>query len=110
METFTKKDVVIFAFPYTNLTQRKIRPCLVLSSEMNQDILLCQITSQKIKKDEFSIALKNSETLEGSLEIDSYIRCNMIFTADKKQIIKKICKINSKKYFEVISTISKIIN
>lgn len=110
MESFTKKEIVLFPFPYTDLSARKLRPCLVLSDEMDEDIILCQITSQKIQKDNFSIALKSTDTEYGSLEIDSFIRCNMIFTANKKLITKKICQINSKKYFEVCSVISKLIN
>ncbi|MFP4402962.1 MAG: type II toxin-antitoxin system PemK/MazF family toxin [Nanoarchaeota archaeon] len=110
METFTKGDVVLFPFPYTDLTNRKVRPCLVISNEFNNDIILCQITSKNIKKDQNCIELKKDETIGGSLIIDSFIRCNMIFTASKKQILKKFCKISKAKYFDVISKIIKIIS
>ena len=110
MATFRKGNIVIFPFPYTDLSNRKIRPCLVISDEMDEDIILCQITSKNTKKDLFSIELKKSETLKGTLHIDSYIRTNMIFTSDKSQIIKKICKINDKKYKEVFSKIKEIIS
>lgn len=69
---------------------------------MNEDIILCQITSQKTRADKFSVELKKDETIEGSLLINSYIRTNMIFTADKSLIIKKICRVNDNKYNEVI--------
>lgn len=110
METFAKCDIVIFPFPYTDLTNRKIRPCLVISNEMNKDIVLCQITSKNIQADNFSLELKKNETINGTLFIDSYIRTNMIFTADKSQIIEKICKINNKKYKEVVKKIIKLIS
>ncbi|MFT4297975.1 MAG: type II toxin-antitoxin system PemK/MazF family toxin, partial [Candidatus Woesearchaeota archaeon] len=76
MGTFAKRDIVIFPFPYTDLSKRKIRPCLVISNEFNQDILLCQITSQNIKKDKYSIEIKSSEVIEGELQINSFARCN----------------------------------
>ena len=103
MGTFTRGDIVLFPFPFTDMTKTKIRPCLVLSEEMSNDILLCQITSRMIQKDKYSVDLKNDETLEGSLKVDSYIRANMIFTADKKQIVKICLQLNfdesySKKY------------
>src|SRR3989338_7312945 len=109
MASFAKGDVVLFPFPYTDLKNRKIRPCLVLSNEMKEDILLCQITSQKIPKNDYSIELKQSNTLQGSLMIDSFIRANMLFTADKKQIQKKLCKLKDDDYKKVVDAINKII-
>lgn len=109
MGAFTKGEIVLFAFPFTDLSTRKLRPCLVLSKEMSQDILLCQITSKKIKRDAFCVEIKKDETSNGSLQIDSYVRCNMIFTADKTQIVKKICSIKKERYSEITNTITRII-
>lgn len=74
MGSFTKGDIVLFPFPYTNLKGSKLRPCLVLSDEMREDIILCQITSQRVIGDAFAIELKDNETEKGSLKIDSFIR------------------------------------
>ena len=109
MGIFTKGDIVLFPFPYTDLSQRKLRPCLVLSDEMREDIILCQITSQQIQKDHHSIELKQSQIQEGNLMIDSYIRTNMIFTSHKSQILKKIGKIPDELYKKVTATILEII-
>ncbi len=110
MEALAKGDIVLFPFPYTDLTNRKIRPCLVLSNEMSEDILLCQITSTKVAKDSFSILLKQTETINGTLAIDSFIRANMLFTANKQQIIKKICSIRKEKYIEIVSKIISLVS
>lgn len=109
MGTFTKGDVVLFPFPYTDLSTRKLRPCLVLSGEMGDDILLCQITAKETRKDDFIIELNTNETESGSLLIESYIRTNMIFTAAKNQILKKVCRINKKKYVHVVEMIYNLI-
>ena len=109
METFRKGDIVLFPFPYTDLSNRKIRPCLVISDEMEQDIILCQITSKMTRADQYSIELKKDETLEGTLQIDSLIRTNMLFTASKFQILKRICKVTDTKYREIINKIIKTI-
>lgn len=103
MGTFTKGEIVLFPFPYTDLSNRKLRPCLVLSDEMDDDILLCQITSKKIRKDRYTVEIKKDETIDGSLQIDSYIRSNMIFSVSKLQIIK------DKKYKKVTDIIFSII-
>lgn len=110
MASFAKGDVVLFPFPYTDLNDRKIRPCLVISDEMRNDIILCQITSQSISKDKFCVEIKKDKTLDGSLMVDSFIRVNMIFTASRSQIIKKICRINNSGYKEVVRMINKIIS
>ena len=109
MGTFAKGDIVLFPFPYTDLTNRKLRPCLVISNEMKEDIILCQITSKNIQRDEHTIEIKQNETIKGSLMIDSYIRTNMLFTAATKQIQRKLCSITDRKYKEVVNSINKII-
>lgn len=110
MGTLAKGDIVLYLFPFTDLKGQKLRPCLVLSNEMNQDVLLCQITSQKIRSDNYSIPLKKDETLNGTLSIDSFIRCNMLFTGDKNDIQKIICKINNQIYNDVCKKILELIS
>lgn len=48
METFVKGDVVIVPFPFSNLTQTKRRPALVVAKLAGDDLILCQITSRNI--------------------------------------------------------------
>ena len=48
MARFIKGDVVIVPFPFSDLTQSKRRPALVISNLKGNDIILCQITSQNI--------------------------------------------------------------
>ncbi|SMM99697.1 cAMP-binding proteins-catabolite gene activator and regulatory subunit of cAMP-dependent protein kinases [uncultured Candidatus Thioglobus sp.] len=108
MGSFKKADIVLFPFPFTDLEGSKLRPCLVLSDEMRQDLVLCQITSQHITKDNWTIELSNNETQKGNLKIDSYIRCNMLFTASKNNIVRKICEIDNHKYNEVVLKVNKL--
>jgi mRNA interferase MazF len=101
---------VLFPFPFTDLTSRKLRPCLVISNEMGDDIILCQITSKKVKKDRYCVEVKKNDTTGGSLQIDSYVRANMIFTASRKQVPRKVCVINDRKYRQVVRNIYDIID
>jgi len=109
MGTFARGDIVLFPFPYTDLSNRKLRPCLVLSAEMGEDIILCQITSRKIKKDAYSVEVGKEDTEEGSLHIDSYVRANMLFTASRRQIHRKICRLSDGHYQRVVCIICDLI-
>jgi len=44
---FVKGDVVVVLFPFSDLSQNKRRPALVLAELEGDDLILCQITSQK---------------------------------------------------------------
>ena len=46
MATFVKGDVVIVPFPFSDLSQAKRRPALVVVNLKGDDVILCQITSQ----------------------------------------------------------------
>ena len=110
METLTKGEIILVPFPYTNLTNSKLRPCLVLSDDLADDVLLAQITSQKIRADNYSVELKLQDTINGSLQIDSLVRCNMLFTAHKRLCVKKICKLKKEKYDETTQKIIELIS
>ena len=88
MERFIKGDVVVIPFLFSDLSGSKKRPALVLADLPGEDILRCQITSQQTT-DGFAVALTNTDFINGSLPVASYIRPTRIFTADKNIIIRK---------------------
>lgn len=46
MAAFVKGDIVIVPFPFSDLSQSKRRPALVVAKLTGDDLILCQITSQ----------------------------------------------------------------
>jgi mRNA interferase MazF len=84
---FVKGDVVVVPFPFSDLTQAKRRPALVISKLEGDDLILCQITSQSIK-DNYAISLDDKDFETGSLKEPSNIRPNRIFTADSQSFVK----------------------
>ena len=91
MERFVKSDVVVIPFPFSDLSDSKRRPALVLANLKGYDIILCQITSQTVK-DYYAISLTSKDFDRGELKQNSNIRPNRLFTADKKIILYKIGK------------------
>ncbi len=108
MEQFVKGDVIVIPFPFSDLSGSKRRPALVLANLQGDDIILCQITSQHIN-DDYAIPLMNTDFSEGSLPVNSNIRPNRIFTADKNIIIKKVGNILDNKMESVIESVHNII-
>ena len=108
MERFVKGEVVVVLFPFSDLSEAKKRPALVLADLMGSDIILCQITS-KNTDDIYSIYLSQTDFAKGSLNKESKIRPNRIFTADKNIITKRIGKLKPEKYFIVAESISRLI-
>lgn len=49
MAEFVRGDVVVVPFPFSDLSQAKRRPALVVAELTGDDLILCQITSQSVK-------------------------------------------------------------
>jgi mRNA interferase MazF len=108
MARFVKGDVVVIPFPFSDLSDSKRRPALVLADLPGNDILLCQITSQETK-DIYAVPLIISDFNSGSLPVDSYIGPTRIFTADKNIIVRKAGIIKSQLASEVVTKIIEVI-
>jgi mRNA interferase MazF len=102
MERFVKGDVVVLPFPFSDLSQTKRRPALVLVPLTGDDLILCLITSQ-VKTDSYTIPLYSSSFESGSLKKDSYIRINRLFTADNQIILYKAGHLKAEVLSEVTS-------
>jgi mRNA interferase MazF len=108
LEKFVKGDVVVVPFPFSDLTEAKRRPALVLAELDGEDRILCQITSQQFM-DRYAVPLNESDFEEGSLRKISNIRPNRIFTADSKIILYKSGRINPDKIDEVLKKVIDIL-
>ena len=108
MERFIKGDVVVVPFPFSDLTAAKRRPALVIAELSGDDLILCQITSNKIM-DSYSIELNDNNFESGNLNKTSNIRPNRIFTADKKILLYKVGHLKNEKITEAIDKIISIL-
>jgi len=106
MERFVKGSVIVIPFPFSDLSDAKRRPALVLADLTGDDILLCQITSRSSEEKQ-AVLLKTTDFEYGTLPVNSYIRPTRIFTADKKIILRTVGIVSS----EIMNkTIDNIIN
>ncbi len=108
MAKFIKGDVVVVPFAFSDLTQAKRRPALVIVTLEGDDLILCQITSQAIK-DNYAISLDDKDFETGSLKQISNVRPNRIFTADSHIVLYKVGNLKIEKLNEVIEKVVEII-
>lgn len=109
MAGFIKGDIVVVPFPFSNLSEAKKRPALVLVPLTGDDVILCQITSV-LNKDKYSIEINDSDFQSGSLKNTSNIRPNRIFTADKSIILYKVGSLKPEKTAQIIHKIVEILS
>ncbi len=109
MARFVKGDVVVLPFPFSDLTQAKKRPALVIANLKGIDVILCMITSQWIK-DEYAIPIDENDFDHGSLKKKSHARPNRIFTADSSIILYSVGNLKKKKMDYVIDKIIEILH
>lgn len=95
-----KGDVVIFPFPFTDLTTVIKRPAIIIADLQGHDVILCQVTS-KFKFDTYCLELEKADFVRGFLKKSSFIRTNKLFTAHRYLLQHKIGKINSKKIKQI---------
>lgn len=107
MAEFIKGDVVVVPFPFSDLSQAKRRPALVISKLDGDDLILCQITSQTVK-DNYAVPINKSDFESGDLKQSSNIRPNRIFTADSNIILYKVGDLKKNKVNKVIESIVEI--
>ena len=97
--TFEAGDIVLVPFPFTNMSQIKPRPVLILSNtaynKSSFDFVCCGITSNLNNKDD-SILLDSKDMENGTIPKKSRIKISKIFTLEKTLVIKKIGRVDSK--------------
>ncbi|MDE2005169.1 MAG: hypothetical protein KGI51_01280 [Rhodospirillales bacterium] len=80
MGAFAAGQVVLLAFPFSDLSHSKFRPALLLAEAGRGDWIACQITSNPYA-DPCAIMLDDAVFASGGLQRISYARPGKLFTA-----------------------------
>ena len=108
MAKFVKGDIVVIPFPFSDLSQSKRRPALVIARLEGNDAILCQITSKTIK-DIYAISIDDTDFTSGNLKQPGNVRPNRLFTADSHIILYRAGHIKNNKLNQVIEKLVEII-
>jgi len=107
-----QREILLVPFPFSDQSGKKVRPVAVISNnkfnEFSSDVITMGITSN-IMKDIYTIPLSNEDLEEGHLFDECRIKAENILKIDQDLIIKKIGRINKKKFIETVSILGSII-
>jgi mRNA interferase MazF len=98
------RAVVLVRFPFSDLTQSKLRPALVLAAAGRGDYVLCQITSNPYA-DSRAVELGEASFQEGSLQKTSYARPGKLFTASRSLIPRVVGKLELRSHEQVVAAV-----
>lgn len=104
MAELVKGDVVVVPFPFTDLSESKRRPALVVAAPPGDDVILCQITSKPVR-DTMALGLDDGDFQSGGLRVPSNVRPNRVFTAHKRLILHRVGALKREKMLEVTRAI-----
>lgn len=89
MAAFGRASVVLVEFPFSDLSDKKLRPAVVLAQANRQDWFLCQITSNA-GIDAKAIRIKQADFAMGSLRQESFARPDKVFTGHETLIERRV--------------------
>ena len=96
--------VVLVRFPFSDLSQSKLRPAVVLADAGRGDQILCQITS-KPYGDVGAIELDESAFASGSLRVTSYARPGKLFTASVELVTSQVAVLKPDMFTRVVDAV-----
>ncbi|MBS4027717.1 MAG: type II toxin-antitoxin system PemK/MazF family toxin [Ignavibacteriales bacterium] len=100
-----KGDIVLVPFPYTDLSATKIRPALVLSTELNDVTLAFISTNIKFRTDSDVFLAKNESN---KLKFDSLLKLNRLLTLTSDLVEGKIGELTTYELTKVDKALLKV--
>lgn len=106
---YDQKEIVLMPFPYSDLTDSKLRPALIVSNQKlnkSEDRICCLITSNSPADGE---AIDSSSFQSGSLPFKSWVKPQRLFTVNEKIIRKRLCTVTDKFHDKILILINEFL-
>lgn len=108
MGAFSAGALVLVPFPFSDLSQSKLRPAVVLANAGRGDYVLCQITS-KAQADPRAVELVQADLVSGSLQITSYARAGKLFTANDSLVVRQVGELAPSALSQIVEQVVKLL-
>ncbi len=100
----TTGSIVLVAFPFSDLSQTKLRPAIVLAYAQRDDWVLCQVTSNSYS-DPKAITMTLAGFSSGSLRVASYARPGKLFTAHQSLLTAAVGMLKKDTLIRIIEAV-----
>ena len=97
-------DVVLAPIPFTDLSQVKIRPAVVLAGVGMQDWVLCEVTSGPQRRGQY-IALRPGDMATGRLKLRSWARPDRLTTLNDSVFERRLGRLSAAKHAEIAAAV-----
>ena len=100
--------VILVPFPFSDLSQSKLRPVVVIADAGLGDWVLCQVTSNPYG-DPAAISITDECFAQGSLRITSFARPGKLFTASSGLMLNEAGMLRGNAARQIIAAIIKML-
>jgi mRNA interferase MazF len=97
-------EVVLVPFPFSDLSQSKVRPAVCLANAGRGDWVLCQITSSPYG-DPAAIPLGTTDFASGGLLVASFARPGKLLTAHAGLMVRSVGTLTPAAFSRVLSAV-----
>jgi mRNA interferase MazF len=104
----TAGEVVLVPFPFSDLSQSKLRPAVCLADAGRGDWVLCQITSSQYG-DPTAVPLDATDFASGGLLVASFGRPSKLFTAHAGLMVRSVGTLTPAALARVIAAVVAIL-
>jgi mRNA interferase MazF len=104
---FVAGDVVVLPFPFSNLSEQKRRPAVVLVKVDFGDLILCQVTS-KAYSSKLALTIGRTDFASGGLPVTSYARPDKLFTIEPTIVTRTAGKLQASKLQEILARVRQL--
>jgi len=101
MKNFYKKNtIVLIKFPFSDSSNVKVRPALIICDQFDEDIT-CLPISSSYKKSSHDLKLAESDVLNFSFPIQSFVRIRKISTLQQSLVVKKLGSLKKETFLKI---------
>ena len=101
-------EVALVPFPFTDLSQAKLRPAVVLADAGRGDWVLCQVTSNPYG-DAKALPPANADFESGSLQRESFARPGKLFTGNQRLLVAAVGKLRAERFGGVLDAVIRVL-
>jgi mRNA interferase MazF len=110
---YERGSIVLVPFPFTDLSQSKQRPAVVISPSnfSGDNIIVCAVSSRASSTlKSWEIILIPDDTENKRLPKESVVKVDRLFTIHHSRVIKVLDKLNSGKSNEVMNMLKQLLS